>query len=74
MAVTATKKASSLIIEVEADTAADGSTIYAQRTIGRINPAASDEDCFDFATAVGTLQSAPVGNILRSEKSILDRA
>ena len=32
MAVTATKKASSLIIEVEADVAADGSTIYAQRT------------------------------------------
>ena len=46
MAVTVTKKASSIIIEVEADTAPDGSTIYAQRTVGRINPNATDEDCY----------------------------
>ena len=74
MAVTKTMQSTKLLLSVESDVAADGSTIYAQRTIGRINPAASDEDCFDFATAVGTLQSLPVGDILRSEKSILARA
>lgn len=74
MAVTVTKKASSIIIEVEADTAPDGSAIYAQRTVGRINPNATDEDCYDFGSAVGTLQSLPVSEILRSEKSIISRA
>jgi hypothetical protein len=74
MAVTATPKSCSIIIEVENDVASDGSTIYAQRTIGRIDPALADEKAFEFAAAVGTLQAYPVGDILRSNKVILSRA
>lgn len=74
MAVTATPKSCSLILAVEAGITSDGSTIYAQRTIGRIDPALSDEKAYEFAAGVGALQSAPVGDIARSNKIILSRA
>lgn len=73
MAVTATPKSSSVIIEVETGVTSDGSTIYSQRTIGRIDPALADEKAYTFAGMVGTLQSAPVGDILRSNKVILSQ-
>lgn len=74
MAVTATPKSCSLIIEVETGISTDGSTIYSQRTIGRIDPALSDEKAYTFAGKVGVLQSAPVGDILRTNKVVLENA
>ena len=74
MAVKATPKSCSLIIEVETGIAADGSTIYSQRTIGRIDPALTDEKAYTFAGMVGTLQAAPVGDILRTNKVVLENA
>lgn len=74
MAVKATPKSCSLIIEVETGTSADGSTVYSQRTIGRIDPALSDEKAYTFAGKVSTLQPAPVGDILRTNKVVLENA
>ena len=74
MAVTATPKSCSVILEVETGVSADGSTLYSQRTIGRIDPALTDEKAYEFAAAVGTLQSAPVGDIYRTNKVALSRA
>lgn len=74
MAITSENLTCSIGIKVEADVAADGSTIYKERTISRIDPAASDENCYDVAAAIGTLQSCPVGDITRTTKVILSRA
>jgi len=74
MAVTATPKSCSVILEVENGVSADGSALYAQRTIGRIDPALTDEKAYEFAAAVGTLQSSPVGDIYRTNKVVLSRA
>lgn len=74
MAITAEKISSNLVLQVETDTAPDGSAVYSSRTISKIDPALSNEDAYDFAAAVGTLQSFPVGSIQRTEKSVLSRA
>ena len=74
MAVTARAINSSLILQVETDVAADGSTIYSSRTIGRIDPALTDDKAYSFAAAVGTLQKHPVGDIQRTTKYVLTNA
>lgn len=74
MAVTKIAKSCALIIAVESDVAADGSTIYANRTISKINPELADEDAYDVAAAIGTLQSCPVGDISRRDVFVLSRA
>lgn len=74
MAVTKTMQSTKLILSVESDVAADGSTIYAQRSIRNINPALADDDAYDVAAAIGTLQSCAVGDIARQDLSILSRA
>ena len=74
MAVTKKMQSTKLILAVESDVAADGSVVYAQRSIRNVNPAIADEDAYDVAAAVGTLQSNPVGDIARQDLSILTRA
>ena len=74
MAVTKKMQGTKLILAVESDVAADGSAVYAQRSIRNVNPAIADEDAYDVAAAVGALQSYPVGDIARQDLSILVRA
>ncbi len=74
MAVTKKMQSTKLLLAVESDVAADGSAIYAQRSIRNVNPAIADEDAYDVASAIGTLQSNPVGDIARQDVSILTRA
>ncbi|MBO6209929.1 MAG: DUF1659 domain-containing protein [Schwartzia sp.] len=74
MAVTKTVQSTKLILSVETGVAADGSTVYAQRSIRNVNPVLADEDAYDVAAAIGTLQSCPVGDIARQDLSILARA
>lgn len=71
MAVTAHPKGSSLVLYVEDGITSDGSAKYSTRTIGRVNPAITDEVAYNFAASVGTLQIYPVGDIERVNKSIL---
>ena len=74
MAVTKTVQSTKLILSVENGVAADGSAVYAQRFIRNVNPVLADEDAYDVAAAIGTLQSPPVGDIDRQDLSILARA
>lgn len=74
MAVNARKISSSIILQVESDVADDGSAVYSSRTISKIDPALSNEDAYEFAANVGALQIYPVGDIQRSEKSVLTQA
>ncbi len=74
MAVTKTVQSTKLILSVETGVAADGSTVYAQRSIRNVNPVLADEDAYDVASAIGTLQICPVGDIARQDLSILARA
>ena len=74
MAVTKMVQSTKLILSVESGVAADGSAVYAQRSIRNVNPVLADEDAYDVAAAIGTLQSCPVGDIARQDLSILARA
>ena len=74
MAVNARVLSTSLVLAVETGVASDGSAVYSNRTISRINPALADADAFDIATAFGTLQQAPVGDIYRTKKELLTRS
>ena len=74
MTVTKTMQSTKLLLSVESDVAADGSTIYAQRSIRNVNPAIADGDAYDVAAAIGSLQIYPVGDIARQDLSILSRA
>lgn len=74
MAVNARVLSTSLVLAVETDTAPDGSAVYSNRTISRINPALADADAYDIAAAFGTLQYCPVGDIYRTKKELLTRA
>lgn len=74
MAVNARKISSSIILQVESGMAPDGSAVYSSRTISKIDPALSDDDAYAFATALGALQDYPIGDIQRSEKSVLTQA
>lgn len=74
MAVVRRATSTTLVLSVESGVAADGSAIYATRSIPKIDPALTDEKAYDFASAVGTLQSCPVGDIVRTDKCALSRA
>ena len=74
MAVTKTMKSTKLILAVESGMAADGSAVYTQSSIRNVNPAIADEDAYDVASAVGTLQSYPVGDVSRQDVAVLSRA
>ena len=74
MAVTKTMQSTKLLLAVESDMAADGSAVYTQRTVRNVNPAIADEDAYDVAAAIGSLQIYPVGDIARQDLSILSRA
>ena len=74
MAVTKKMQSTKLLLAVESGVAADGSAVYTQRSIRNVNPAIADEDAYDVASAIGALQSNPVGDIARQDVSILTRA
>ncbi|MBR1553615.1 MAG: DUF1659 domain-containing protein [Schwartzia sp.] len=71
MAITKTKQGTKLLLTVESGMAADGSTKYSQRSIKSVNPALTDEDAYEVATAVGALQAFPVVSITRQDLTTL---
>ncbi len=73
MATTKTTQSTKLLLSVETGTGADGNMTYGQRAIRNVNPTLSDENAYDVAAAVGTLQSLPVESIARQDTSILNR-
>ncbi len=73
MATTKTTQSTKLLLSVETGTGADGSMTYGQRAIRNVNPALSDDNAYDVAEAVGSLQTLPVESIARQDTSLLTR-
>lgn len=74
MAVTRTTKSVSMLLYVETGVTATGATEYSTVTFSKVNPALADADFYDVASAIGTLQYAPVGDIARRELQEISRS
>ena len=73
MATVKKDKSSKLLLSVETGVTANGAPAYSQRTIRSVNPALSDENAFDLATAVGALQTHPLNGVARQDTAFLIR-
>lgn len=71
MAVVNTPLATSLRLQVQTGTDAGGNPIYRVRSYSRIKPDAADQDVYDIAQALGSLQVHPVNAISRVNESDL---
>ena len=74
MAVRKSSQATKVVLEVESGVKPDGSAKYSARTLSNMNPALSDEDLYGIGAGFGTLQSYPVGDIIRHDTAVLSRA
>ncbi len=74
MAVRKMSQATKVVLKVESGVKADGSAVYSARTLSNMNPALSDENLYDIGAGFGTLQSCPVGEIIRHDTAVLSRA
>lgn len=74
MAVTKSDQSTKIVLRVEKGVKPDGSTVYASRTLSHMNPVLSDEDLYDIGAGLGTLQTCPVGDIIRHDTATLARA
>lgn len=74
MAVVKRDQATKVVLEVETGVKPDGSAAYSARNFSHMNPALTDEDLYDIGAAIGTLQSCPVGDIVRHDTAVLSRA
>ncbi|WP_258359429.1 DUF1659 domain-containing protein [Moorella sulfitireducens (nom. illeg.)] len=71
MAVISTPLATSFRIQVQTGTDTNGQPVYRLRSYSRVKPAATDQDVFDVAQAIGTLQVNPVIAISRLNENDL---
>jgi len=71
MAVVNTPLATSLRLQVQTGTDAGGSPLYRVRSYSRVKPDAADQDVYDIAQALGSLQVHPVNAISRVNESDL---
>lgn len=74
MAVERISESISLKLKVETGVNANGSAKYSTRSIAHINPAASDEDVFEFGKGLAGLQACALGSITRAENAELIEA
>ncbi len=73
MATTKQAKGTKLFLSVETGVAADGSAKYSRRTIQHVNPELSNENAYDVAAALGSLQVYPVNSVERQDTVVLVR-
>ena len=73
MAIVKQDQSTKLLLSVETGLTADGAAAYSQRTIRSVNPALSDENAYDVATAVGALQTYPLNGVARQDTAMLIR-
>lgn len=65
MAVTLNAGNSTLKLHVQTGTDASGKPKFADRNFSAVKAAATDQDAYDVAVALGGLQSHPVDSIIR---------
>lgn len=61
--ITREKGSVAMLLSVESGVKPDGTTKYSTITLNRVNPAATDDDIFTCASALGALQAFPVVSI-----------
>lgn len=71
MAVVVTPLESSLRIKVQTGTDGAGNPAYKSRNYNKVKPSASDQDTFDVAQVIESLQAYPVAQILRVDEKDL---
>ncbi|MBC7324301.1 MAG: DUF1659 domain-containing protein [Moorella sp. (in: Bacteria)] len=71
MAVINTPLATTLRLQVQTGTGADGKPLYRVRSYSRVKPSASDQDVYDVAQAIGSLQVHPVNAVSRVDENDL---
>lgn len=71
MPIVNTPMATSLRLEVQTGTDANGKPVYRVRSYNRVKPAASDQDVLDVAQALGSLQIYPVSTVSRVNENDL---
>ncbi|CEP68839.1 Protein of unknown function DUF1659 [Moorella glycerini] len=71
MAVISTPLATTLRLQVQTGTDATGQPVYRVRSYSRVKPSASDQDVYDVAQAIGSLQVHPVNAVSRVNENDL---
>ncbi|WP_406678042.1 DUF1659 domain-containing protein [Moorella sp. ACPs] len=71
MAVISTPLATTLRLQVQTGTGANGQPVYRVRSYSRVKPSASDQDVYDVAQAIGSLQVHPVNAVSRVNENDL---
>jgi len=70
MAVTKTPTGSTVRLELHVDTV-DGNPVFRKRSFTNVKPTASDQDVYDVAVALGSLQEYPVNDVGRIDSASL---
>ncbi|MDK2821761.1 MAG: hypothetical protein PWP31_1726 [Clostridia bacterium] len=71
MAVVNTPLSSSLRLEVQTGTDTDGKPIYRVRSFNHVKPSATDQDVFDVAQSLSSLQVHPLNAVSRVNENDL---
>ncbi|WP_353893721.1 DUF1659 domain-containing protein [Proteinivorax hydrogeniformans] len=71
MPVTSTPLNTSMRLRYEAGNDDEGNIIYINRSYGRIKADCSDEDFFDIAVALSSLQEHPLAKVRRVDENVL---
>ncbi len=71
MPVVSSPLATSLRLQVQTGTDVDGKPVYRMRSYSRVKPAAADQDAYDVAQALGSLQVHPINAISRVNENDL---
>jgi hypothetical protein len=74
MAVVVTPVSTTLRLQVQTATNAEGEPVYRLRTFNRVKPEAADQDVYDVARALAGLQIYPVVAISRVNENNLNGA
>lgn len=73
MAAVKSELKTSLTLQVEVGTTATGAAKTANRTYSNINPALSDDNALEVISAIGTLQSLPIADYIRTDKAVISQ-
>ena len=71
MAVKKEALSTKLILKLQKGTNENGQPVYAQRSIGNINPAVSDDDFSAIGEGIGSLQTLPIDSVNRQDQAAL---
>ncbi|MGB9860131.1 MAG: DUF1659 domain-containing protein [Moorellaceae bacterium] len=71
MAVRSIPVSSTLRLQVQTGTGADGEPVYRLRSFTRVKPEAADEDVYEVGRTLASLQMYPVAAIVRVNESHL---